>query len=224
MNINEFIFGNASAADKLNTVKSMSDNDIRQTTLNTLTRICKECMDEYGTFRIRHDRREGNDWNSLVDGLYLGKSGKLCVDVYHQSTSTDTNTLEYASEFFGRGRFRGNTHLGTYIYDESDKVKVLRSILLEYVYYTYVEKDERTRKECVDKLLHHSIVNPVLNVFYNKLGPRHISLDWDKENRRKYYDGQKAIRKYAEEHVEELLGKSKEQLQLKYMEVFRSAW
>jgi GTPase SAR1 family protein len=98
--------------------------------------------------RIGYDRRKGNNWNSTVESVELIK-GKLFLDFYIQYENTDTNTSEEYDNFFRRGNFRGeirrsdrygNGRTYYFCYDETDKARVMRSILLEYVYSKYNDK------------------------------------------------------------------------------------
>ena len=64
-------------------------------------------------------------------------------------------------------------------------------------------------------------MNPVCNHFYEKLAPRHICLDWEKDKRKAYDEGNKAVKEYAKEHFSELIGKDKDELISIYKQVFR---
>lgn len=119
----------------------------------TITRIVKETGQRMGktrdkSLRISYDRRAGNNWNSTVESVDLVK-GKLYIGFYIQYENTDTNTSDDYEDFFKRGNYRGEIRrLDRYgngrtyyaCYDESDKARVMKSILLEYVYSKYADK------------------------------------------------------------------------------------
>ena len=98
--------------------------------------------------RIDYDRRVGNNWNSTVESVDLVK-GKLYIGFYIQYENTDTNTSDDYEDFFKRGNYRGeirrldrygNGRTYYFCYDESDKARVMKSVLLEYVYSKYADK------------------------------------------------------------------------------------
>jgi hypothetical protein len=92
------------------------------------------------------------------------------------------------------------------------------------VYYKYIEREEREKKEKIASLLHWQIVNPVYNHFYEEWrckyqggypGAPHDRLD-------RYRRAKKAVEDYATEHVDELTGKPTEELQSIYTNIFRN--
>ena len=136
-NINQIIFTRTQPKKKLEIINSLSEAELMATTEATITKIVKEA-----------GSRKGNNWNSTVEGVELIK-GKLYLDFYIQYENTDTNTSEEFDDFFRRGNFRGeirrldrygNGRTYYFCYDETDKARVMRSILLEYVYSKYNEK------------------------------------------------------------------------------------
>jgi hypothetical protein len=83
-----------------------------------------------------------------VEGVELIR-GKLYLDFYVQYENTDTNTSEEYSDVINGREFRGeirrldghgNGRTYYFCYDRSDKAKVIKSILLEYVYTKYADK------------------------------------------------------------------------------------
>ena len=153
MNINQFIFSRTQPMKKLETIERLSNEEL----LNVTEATVKKVIQEVGRRRyksrdkelfIDYDRRVGNNWNSTVESVDLVK-GKLYVSFYVQYENTDTNTSDDYEDFFKRGNYRGEIHRldrfangRTYYfcYDESDKARVMKSILLEYVYSKYADK------------------------------------------------------------------------------------
>lgn len=217
--INALIFSEMGAEDKLKAIASMSDADTREIQNVTILRILKECSNKYGSFYIESERRKGNNWDSVVKGLEL-VNGRPFVNVYVQNTKTDTNVFVHFSEFTKDETFYGRSDVGSYQYTAREKADVVRSILSEYVYWEYIEKDEREKRQKVAKLTHWTIVNVVYNEFYEKW--RCGNYGREKELAR-YHRCVKAVQAYAEEHADELFGKSEEELQAVYREVFVSA-
>ena len=152
-NINQIIFTRTQPKKKLEIINSLSEAELMATTEATITKIVKEAGSRLyksrdKQLRIDYDRRKGNNWNSTVESVELIK-GKLFLDFYIQYENTDTNTSEEYEDFFRRGNFRGeirrldrygNGRTYYFCYDETDKARVMRSILLEYVYSKYHDK------------------------------------------------------------------------------------
>lgn len=152
-NINQIIFSRTQPKKKLEIINSLSEAELMATTEATITKIVKEAGSRLyksrdKQLRIDYDRRKGNNWNSTVESVELIK-GKLFLDFYIQYENTDTNTSEEYEDFFRRGNFRGeirrldrfgNGRTYYFCYDETDKAKVMKSILLEYVYSKYADK------------------------------------------------------------------------------------
>lgn len=153
MNVNEFIFSKTQPSRKVDTIKALTDDELLSVSEATVKRIVKDAGRKIGRTRdrelnISRDRRAGNAWNATVDGIDLIK-GKLYVEVYLQYENTDTSTSENYDDFFRKGNFRGevrrsdrfgNGRTYYYLFDDSNKASVIRSVLLEYVYTKYAEK------------------------------------------------------------------------------------
>ena len=230
-NVNEFIFGRTKAEKKLAVLDQLSGSELRKATNETILRIFKECRgkDDDGKprdkFYIKNDRRAGNDWNSTIEFIHEYK-GRACIEFYVQNTKTDWGECVEYNTFKSGTEFRGYCeHLGTsFRYDSNDIANVIRCILKELVYYKYIERAERERREKIAVLLHWKIYNPVANKFY---------ADWrckyecggcfrDTPNTDRYHRAEKAVKGYVAEHVDELTGKSAEELQKIYSDIFRN--
>ena len=228
INVNEFIFGRTKAEKKLEVLDAMSDIDIRKVTDATILRIYKECRgkDSDGKpndrFWVKSDRRVGNNWNSTIEFIYEYK-GKACLCLYIQNTSTDSSITKSLDEFKRGGSWCGSIR-GTYTYSMEDVSRTLRCILKEFVYYKYIERAEREHKEKIAALLHWKIVNPVYNKFYDEWRCKYEMGGWNSSTPRtnRYHRAKKAVESYATEHVDELTGKSAEELQKIYSDIFRN--
>ena len=71
------------------------------------------------------------------------------LDIYVQMDSTDTNHFEPYSNFSKDGNYTGKVYTTNYYgdsvphyftYDRQDKAKVIKSILLEYLFTKYADK------------------------------------------------------------------------------------
>lgn len=228
INVNEFIFGRTKAEKKLQVLDAMSDNDIRKTSDATILRIYKECRgkDSDGKpndrFWIKSDRRAGNNWNSTIEFIYEHK-GKAMVCLYVQNSSTDTSTCDSYANFNYGSKYNGSCRLGSFTYDADEIADVIRCILKEFVYYKYIERAERERREKVAALLHYKIYNPVCNHFYDEWRCKYESGGVFRSTPRldRYHRAEKAVKDYVQEHADELFGKSAEELQAIYRKIFR---
>lgn len=229
INVNEFIFGRTKAEKKLEVLDQLSGNDLRRATNDTILRIFKECRGKNDNgnpndkFYIKNDRRAGNNWNSTIEFIYEHK-GKAYIEFYVQNTKTDWgesvdyNTFKNGSEFCGHSDYLSMSFRYSY-----DKVtEVIRCILKEFVYYKYIERAERERREKFNTIAGWSVINPVYNHFYEKWDCWH-RMEHNNDLRNAYVRGKKAVVEYANEHAEELFGKSVEELQGIYKEVFKKA-
>lgn len=152
-NVNIELFKRTSPVKKIEIVKNLTQTELGILTEETILRIVKETgRRRRGTrdyeFYVNPDRRKGNNWNSVVEGIWIYK-GKLSVMVYVQFENTDTSMIIPFNDFFKKGDFRGtikrddrygNPQTHYYVYDERDKAEVLRSFCLEYINTKYKSK------------------------------------------------------------------------------------
>ena len=234
-NVNEFVFGRTKAEKKLQVLDSLNGQELRKATNDTILRIYKECRGKdsdgkpYDRFCINNDRRAGNllggtcFWNSLIEFVYE-HNGRAYICFYVQNSSTDSSECVSYDSFKSGSEYRGYCDRlnASFRYDSEDIANVIRCILKEFVYYKYIEKEERERKEKLASIAGWKVVNPVYNYFYEKWDCWH-RMEHNDRLRKAYYAGKKAIEEYVKEHVDELYGKSVEELQTIYKEVFRKA-
>jgi len=153
MNINQFIFSRTQPKKKLEVIQNLTNEELLAVSESTVKKIIQEVgrrryKSRDKELRIDYDRRVGNNWNSTIESVDLVK-GKLYIGFYIQYENTDTNTSDDYEDFFKRGNYRGeirrldrygNGRTYYFCYDESDKARVMKSILLEYVYSKYADK------------------------------------------------------------------------------------
>ena len=150
MNINIELFKRYKPDNKIKIINELTEDELLAINPATVTRIIKEAGTRLYKSRDKRlwipDRfRTGNHWNSTFTGIELIK-GKLYVSLYVQYSNTDTDTDATYSEFFSSGDYRGaicyedrygNPHTDYYTYTQSDKARVIRSLLLTYVQRKY---------------------------------------------------------------------------------------
>ena len=153
VNINQEVFKRYNPKKKLEIINNLTTAELLATTPETLMRIVKEAGTKAGTarskvLRISSERRSGNNWNSTVESVEIHR-GKLMLDIYVQMDSTDTNHFEPYSNFSKDGNYTGKVFTTNYYgdsvphyftYDRQDKAKVIKSILLEYLFTKYADK------------------------------------------------------------------------------------
>lgn len=150
--INQFIFTRTQPVKKIETIERLlTESELLGITEPTLTRIVKEAGKKVYKSRDKRlyiSKQVGNHWNSTVCAVELIK-GKLYLDIYVQYENTDTNTTEEYKRFISgtayRGEIRrldryGNGRTYYFNYDQQDKARVIRSILVEYVRTKYHDK------------------------------------------------------------------------------------
>lgn len=224
IDINKFLFGRTNPTKKIEVINSLSLSDLRKTTPATILRIISECKNDNGNFWIDSDRRAGNNWNSTIEHLYIYGNRPMLM-LYVQDDSTDTSTSVSYTEFNSCNGYRGSCRLGSFRYDADEVANVIRCILAEYIYYTYIEKGEREQAQRIAKLLNYKVVNPVCDYFYKDLRLSNLPFSYATTTPRykQYCNGKKAIENYAKEHVNDLEGKTEEELIAIYKKVFRES-
>ena len=154
-NINLELFKRYAPKRKLSIIESLTQEELLAITPATIIRMVKEAGKSIykskrdKTLMVSRQRRTGNDWNSWFNGVDLMK-GKLYVNFYIQYDNTDTNDCISYGEFMrDRDRFRGtikstdrydNPQTYYYFYDNDDRARAIKSLLLEYVYTKYADK------------------------------------------------------------------------------------
>ena len=160
--------------------------------------------------------------------MYRNKEGKLFVDIYFQDDSTDCNDSEYFDTFFSSAdnvRVTSRICSATYSYDE--RADVMRSILIDYLYWKVIDREKIERAEKIEKLKDYRIINPILNKFYNDnrlkykthlymYGKKCVEYD-------AYKKGEKDLDEYIVNNVESLDGKTSEELTSIYTKVFNDS-
>lgn len=222
IDINKFLFGRTKAEKKLEVINNLSVRDLFNVTDATILRIYKECHGDRDRFYLNSERRAkaGNNWNSNIEFIYE-YNGRPYVCLYIQNSSTDSSITKSFAEFKRGGTWYGHI-AGSYSYHTDDVARVIRGIIAEYVYWKYIEKTERERKERIAKVLDWKIYNPVCNQFYSEWRCKYESGGWrDTPNTDRYHRAEKAVKEYVEQHIDELVGKSVEELQAIYRRIFR---
>ena len=152
-NINIELFKRTTPVKKIEIIENLTQTELGRVTEETILKIVKETGRRLTgsrnyEFYVNPDRRKGNNWNSVVEGLWLYK-GKLSVMIYVQYGNTDSSLIVPFQYFFKKGDFRGtvkrddrygNPQTYYYVYDEKDKAEIIRSFCLEYVNTKYKSK------------------------------------------------------------------------------------
>ena len=152
VNINQELFKRYAPKKKLEIINNLTTTELLNTTTETIKRIVKEAGKSIGksrdkTLRINRDRQAGNDWNSTVEDVEYVK-GNIYLNIYFQMDSTDTNICVKHEVFFNGDEYHGKHYTTNYrgdevphyfTYDKQDKAKVIKSILLEYLFTKYAD-------------------------------------------------------------------------------------
>ena len=223
ININEFLFGRTKAEKKLEVIKNLSAKEVMNVNDATIIRIYKECRDGRDRFYINSERRVGNNCNSTIEFIYEYQ-GRAILMLYIQNSSTDSSISKSLSEFKRGGTWYGHI-AGSYTYNSEDIVRTLRCILMEYVYWKYIERADREKAKKLAAIAGWQIINPVVDYFYKNMRLDNLPFSYATTTPRydQYCKGKKALEEYPKEHFDELYGKSVEELQAIYKQVFRKA-
>lgn len=215
------------AFEQIEKINKMSDSDVIAFGKRHINGIIDDGGDKYGWYHISNERRKGNNWNSLVDGVYRS-NGKLFVDIYFQDDSTDTNDSEHFDTFFSSAsNVRVTSRIGSATYSYDERADVMRSILIDYLYWKVIDREKIERAEKIEKLKDYRIINPILNKFYNDnrlkykthlymYGKKCVEYD-------AYKKGEKDLDEYIDNNVESLDGKTSDELTSIYTEVFNNS-
>lgn len=216
------------AFELIETIKKMSDSEAIAYGKKHIKGIMDDAADKYGWYRISNERRKGNNWNSLVEGVYRSEKGTLFVDIYFQDDSTDWNDSEYFDTFFSSAsnvRVTSRTSSAVYSYDE--RAEVMRSIVIDYIYWKVIDREKIERAEKIEKLKDYRIINPILNKFYNDNRLKyktHLYMYGKKcVEYEAYKKGEKDLDAYIVSNVDNLDGKTNEELTSIYTKVFNNA-
>lgn len=226
-NLSDILSNNGSYDEKKSLIEDMLVDELMRVHKSLVKSIVEKVGDKYGKMSIRAEFRRGNDWDSEIEGVSVSK-GDVFVDVYIQTTKTDTTYCEYFDKFFRRGEYYSDDnrfHMGV-DYKESQKAEVMRSILLQCVYNLF--SDEKKKADQIAKLSHYTLINPVANYFYDKyrLSYKRISKYSSRDTIAEikgYHHADKVLREYIEENYLELLNKSNEELQEIYKDIFQKS-
>lgn len=153
MDINKIIFTRTGAAKKVEIVNNLTEAELLNIQPPTIVRMIKEAGTRlYSSrdkeLRFSFDRKPGNDWNSLIEGVRNYK-GNLRIDFYIQYENTDTNLSASLSYFLKSEDYRGsivrddrcgNPRSYYFTYSSADKAQFVKSLLLEYLHRKYKDK------------------------------------------------------------------------------------
>lgn len=158
-NINSDLFKRFTPEHKLEMIENLTKQQLLGVSKATILRIIREAGIRRSQKSINKtlwlNSRPGNSWNSDIESIEMVGRGKLFVDIYLQYSNTDTTYVEYGTKFFRSGEYHGSMEYEdrwggkqtTYFtYDEDDKAKVYKAILLQYVYNKYKDKLNRHEK------------------------------------------------------------------------------
>lgn len=129
----------------------MTQDELLSISKETILRIVKETGRRLTDFRnyefyVHPDRRKGNDWNSVIERIWLYK-GKLSIITYIQVDAASIIVPFY--DFFKEGTFKdsvrsediyGNIQNNYFVYGKSAKTEVIRSFCIEYINTKYKSK------------------------------------------------------------------------------------
>lgn len=153
IDVNIELFKRTTPVKKIEIIENLKQDELLGISKGTILRIVKETgRRKTGSrnyeFYVHPNRRRGNDWNSIIEGLWLYK-GKLSLITYIQLDDTDTTVIVPLNDFFKEETFRGsiktedfygNIQTEYFVYGKRAKAEVIRSFCLEYINTKYKSK------------------------------------------------------------------------------------
>ena len=96
IDVNIELFKRTSPVKKIEIIENLKQDELLGISKETILRIVKETgRRNTGSrnyeFYVHPDRQRGNDWNSVIEGIWLYK-GKLSLITYIQLDDTDTTS------------------------------------------------------------------------------------------------------------------------------------
>lgn len=153
IDVNIELFKRTAPVKKIEIIENLKQDELLGISKETILRIVKETgRRKAGSrnyeFYVHPDRQRGNDWNSVIEGIWLYK-GKLSLITYIQLDDTDTSVIVPLNDFFKNETFRGliksedfygNIQTEYFVYGKRAKTEVIRSFCLEYINIKYKSK------------------------------------------------------------------------------------
>lgn len=153
IDVNTELFKRTAPVRKIGIIENLKQDELLGISKETIIRIVKEIgRRKIGSrnyeFYVTPERRRGNGWNSIIEGLWLYK-GKLSLITYIQLDDTDTTVIVPLNDFFKEETFRGsiktedfygNIQTEYFVYGKRAKAEVIRSFCLEYINTKYKSK------------------------------------------------------------------------------------
>lgn len=153
IDVNIELFKRTTPVKKIEIIENLKQDELLGISKETIIRIVKEIgrrkTDSRNyEFYVTPERRRGNDWNSIIEGIWLYK-GKLSLITYIQLDDTDTTVIVPLNDFFKEETFRGsiktedfygNIQTEYFVYGKRAKAEVFRSFCLEYINTKYKSK------------------------------------------------------------------------------------
>ena len=152
--IDNILFSRISPVKKLDLIDKLTPEDLLAVAPDTtIKRIIKEVGRKIGKTRgkdlyLSRELRTGNSWNSEVEGLGYNSKG-LFLYLYVQYSNTDRTIVENWGNFFCKDQYVGSleytdrygeTQTAHFIYDGSDKARIIRRLLMQYIHLKYKDK------------------------------------------------------------------------------------
>lgn len=112
IDVNIELFKRTTPVKKIEIIENLKQDELLGISKETILRIVKETgRRKTGSrnyeFYVHPNRRRGNDWNSIIEGIWLYK-GKLSLITYIQLDDTDTSIIVPLNDFFKEETFRGS--------------------------------------------------------------------------------------------------------------------
>lgn len=221
--LNDILFREGDYNKKKAYIDNMLVDELVDIQHSLIKSIIEKCGDVQGIMWIRKDFRQGNHWNSEVEAVSL-RNGRVLVFIYVQDTDKDATYKESFDVFFRRGEYYSKKNIlkKGVDYTEGQKAEVMRSILFQCIYVLH--SDEKKKSDKIAELSHYTIINPIIDYFYNRLLTHDISKYSPRNDVAQimgYNHAKKALQEYIESNYISLSQKTTDELMEIYKVVFK---
>ena len=171
---------------------------------------------------ISKKNQVSNNWNAWFNSVGLDRNGDFYMGFYVQGDNTDDEAEIYLSDFINYETFKSGGHGFKFSFADGQRAECIRAILKEYVRIKFLDKERIAKQKRFEELTHWEIMNPVTDEIYDRVG--YNAFDGKNPRYKAYCKAKKELEQYISDNVENLYGKTKEELQKIYLEVMSKSY
>ena len=171
---------------------------------------------------ISKKNQVSNNWNAWFNSVGFDRNGDFYMGFYVQGDNTDDEAEIYLSDFINHKTFKSGGHGFRFSFIDEQRAACIRAILKEYVRIKFFDAERIAKQKKFEELTHWEIMNPVTDEIYDQVG--YNAFDGKNPRYKAYCKAKKELEQYISDNVENLYGKTKEELQKIYLEVMSKSY